>query len=847
MWKATIRSLMGHKLRLILTGLAVVLGVGFVTGTLVLSDTLKSTFDTLFNGVTAGIDVNVRSPKTFSEQSDQGGGGTTHLPVPASLVDDVRRVPGVAAVTGAAESGSAIIVDKKGKAIQHTGPPTLGLSFPEDPLLTSLKVKEGRRPTAPDEVAIDVYTADKYGFRVGDRVAVITNGPARQYSLVATVRIGTADSLLGATVAAFEPATAQRNFNLVGQWSNLTVKAARGVSDTTLRDRISRALAGRYDVVTGKQLAKENANDVQKGIRFFSTFLLVFAGVALLVGTFLIVNTFNIIVAQRTRELALLRALGARRRQVMTSVVGEAIITGLVCAIVGVAFGIVAALGLQAVLGAIGFKLPSTGLVVKPTAIVVGLVVGFVVTVLSSLLPARRATRVAPIEALRDVAAPPATSVRRRVVIGSVVGLAGVALLASGLIGGGIAAVGLGALLIFLGVAFLAPVIARPVAGVLGAPIARVYKLPGRLARDNAVRNPRRTAATAAALMIGLALVTMVTVLASSATVSTNRAIDRAFTADYIVTAKQFGNFPVTFAADLRKLPEIDGVTPFSFGQFKVGGKTKQVSSVDTVEFTKLGKLVVVDGALPSDSDGAALLVDKRAAKDNHWKAGSIASVEFAKTGRVSLTVRAVYDKNQLLGGYLVTDATYRANFTQQFANVVIAKKRGDAADAPARAAVDAVAARYPSVEVRDQTELKAEQRKQINQLLAGILILLVFSVFIALIGVVNTLVLSIHERTRELGLLRAIGMTRRQTRRMIRWESVIIAVFGTLLGMAVGLGFGWALVTALHDQGITDLVVPFTHLIAYVVVAVVAGMVAAVWPAYRASRLNALRAIATD
>ncbi|MCU1460791.1 MAG: hypothetical protein JWO37_866 [Acidimicrobiales bacterium] len=846
MWKATIRSLMAHKLRLILTGIAIVLGVGFVTGTLVLSDTLSATFNNLFRGITAGIDVQVRSPKTFSEQGNQGGGGTQHLPVPETVLSDVERIPGVAAATGEAV-GSAILIDSKGKAIQPTGPPTLGFSFPDDPRLTSLRVKDGRRPRGPTEVAIDVYTANKYGFHVGDQVKVVANGPVQTYTLVATMRIGTADSLLGATVTAFDLPTAQKAFDLVGKYSDINVKSAGGVAATQLRDRINRALKPRYEAVTGSELAKENANDIQKGIGFITTFLLVFAGVALLVGTFLIVNTFNIIVAQRTRELALLRALGAQRRQVMASVVGEAMITGAFCSVVGVGFGVLTAIGLQGLFSAIGFKLPASGLVVQPNSIIVGLVVGFVVTLLSSLLPARRATRVAPIEALRDVAAPPATSARSRIIAGATTGVIGGVALAAGLLGSGISLVGTGALLIFLAVAFLAPLIAKPVAGLIGTPIARIYKLPGKLARENATRNPRRTAATAAALMIGLALVTLVSILAASAQVSTNRAIDRAFTADYIITTKQFGNFPATLADDLRKLPQLSAVTPFAFGQFKLDGSTKQLSSVDPREFAKLGNLKVVEGQLPADTDPAALLVDASEAKAKHWHAGTVVAAEFAKTGKVQLPVKAVYAKNQLIGKYLVTDATFRANFTQQFANIVLAKKAPGVSAQVARAAVDRVAANYPSVDVKDQTQLKADQRKQINQLLSVIFALLLFSIGIALIGVVNTLVLSIFERTRELGLLRAVGMTRRQIRKMIRWESVIIAVFGTLLGMAVGIGFGISLVSALHSQGITDLVIPFSYLLGYLVVAVLAGIVAAIWPARRAARLDILQAISTE
>ena len=441
---------------------------------------------------------------------------------------------------------------------------------------------------------------------------------------------------------------------------------------------------------------------------------------------------------------------------------------------------------------------------------------------------------------------PPVTSTRRRVVAGAAMGVAGVALLLAGLAGGGVSLVGLGALLTFLAVSFLAPLVARPVAGAIGAPIARVFKFPGRMARENATRHPRRTAATAAALMIGLALVTLVTVLSSSAQVSANRAIDHAFTADYIVKTRQFSNFPETLATDLRSLREVEAVAPFAFGQFKIDGATKQMSSVDPREFAKLGNLKAIEGTLPSDKD-IALLVDEKTSTDHHWHAGDVLTVEFSKTGKQQLPIKAVYAKNELIGKYLVTESTFRANFTAQGTNVVVARKASGVSDTQARAAVDRVAKTYPSVEVQDQTELKAEQRKQINQFLFIMLALLIFSILIALIGVVNTLVLSIFERTHELGLLRAVGTTRRQTRRMIRWESVIIAVFGTLLGMVVGVFFGWALVTALHDQGITSLVVPFGYLFVFVVIAVIAGMVAAILPARRAARLNVLLAISSE
>jgi len=847
--KATLRSLRAHKLRLALTGLAIILGVGFVAGSLVLTDTLNATFDNLFKGVDAGIDVRVRSRPTFSEQSDFGGAADERQPVPAPLLAEVQRVPGVRAVAGGAE-GSAIVVAKDGKAIVPMGPPTLGVTFYAERALNQLNLSSGRGPANGSEFALDAATAKKHGFRVGDSVKVVLpNEPPRQFNLVGLFTVGKADTLLGATVSAFDTTTAQRIFQQGEVFNFINVKAADGVAQTELRRRVDQALGGRYEVITGQQLAEADASDVQQGIAFFGIFLQVFAAISLFVGTFLVANTFSIIVAQRTKELALLRALGARRRQVMASVLGEAMITAVVCSVLGGLFGVLMAVLIRLGLDAGGFGLPPGSLVIKPATFVVAFVVGVVVTLVSALVPARRATRVAPVEALRDSPAVGRSAGRVRAALGLATLALGAAAIAFGLIakpGNAVVPVGLGAFLVLLGVAFLSPLIARPVARVLGAPVARFRKLPGRLAQENSVRNPRRTASTAAALMVGLALVTFVSVLAASVKRSSGEAIDRAFTADYIVASDQFQGFSPSLADELGRLPELDTVVGVTFGQWRLNGATKQLGGIDPRAFARLGGFTLKDGSLPSASQ-PGLLVDEKAAEKEKWSVGTVVPMQFAKTGVQRVPIAAIYKKNNLIGAFQVTPAVFDANFATRQDSLVLASKARNVTAEAANKAVQGVVAGFPNLEVKDQTELKASQSSQIDQLLGIVTGLLLLAIVIALLGIVNTLALSIYERTHELGLLRAVGMVRRQLRSMIRWEAVIIAVFGTLLGLVVGVSFGAALVSALHDEGITTLVVPGGSLVFYVVLAALAGVIAAIWPARRAAKLNVLAAIAHE
>ena len=849
MRKSTLRSLLAHKLRLTLTGLAIVLGVGFVAGTLILSDTLNATFDGLFKGINSGIDVQVRSESSFSEIAEAETGD--RQPLPASVLGEIERLDGVQAAAGEVE-GIAILIDKQGKAITPRGPPTLGVTFTDVAGLSTFTIKQGDRPTNGNEIAIDKGTAEKHGFAVGDKVEVLVNGPAREFTLAGVFTVGTADSLLGATVTAFDPATAQEVFDRPAQYSFINVKGAPGASDTELRARVEQGLGGRFDVITGEQLADENASDVQQGIQFFSIFILVFAGIALFVGTFMIANTFSIIVAQRTRELALLRALGALRRQVMISVLGEALIAAVIASGLGVLFGIGMSIGLRGLINAVGFELPAGDLVLAPRTFVVSMLVGIVVTVVSAVAPARRSTRVAPIEALREggAAATPASS-RRRLVAGFLTAGLGAVALAAGLIGGGdnaVSIVGLGVFLVFMGVAFLSPLLARPVARAIGAPIVRLFHLPGKLAQENAIRNPKRTASTAAALMIGLALVTFVSVLSASVKGSISSTIDKQFAADFTVSGGDvFGaGFSPKVADDLSELPEVGTVARLRFGQVKLDGAVEGMGGVEPEKLAELVSLQLSSGAVPSSST-SGLLVSETQAKDHGWKVGTPVALEFARTGTQQIPVRAIYEENEIAGPYLLTLSAFETNFTTAEDSMVLVKVAPGASPERARAAVDRVLKSYPNLEVRDVTELKAESSRQIEQLLSIVTALLGMALVIALLGIVNTLALSTFERTRELGLLRAVGMGRRQVRSMIRWEAVIISVFGALLGLVVGVFFGWALVTALSSEGINTLIVPGGQLVVFVVLAALAGVAAAVLPARRVAKLDVLTAIAHE
>ena len=834
MLRTTLRSLLARKLRLLLSGLAVVLGVAFVSGTFVLTDTLGKVFDDLFEDVNAGSSVAVRGVPALE--------GGAPAPVEAALVDRVRDVDGVAEAVGRVIGYAELVVD--GEPISSGGP-SLGVDLQAGSVLETLTVRAGRAPVGPAEVAVDAATAARVGIDVGDQVQVALAEGLRDVTVTGTVGLGDTDGFAGAALTAFDLESAQAALGEPGTFQEIAVAGEEGVDDAELATRIGAVLPEAVEAVTAAQASAETSAEIKEGLGFFTTALLVFAGISLFVGAFLIFNTFSMLVAQRAKELALLRALGASRRQVTGSVLVEALVVGLLASVLGFVLGIGVAVGLRGVLAALGIDLPEGDLVLAPRTLVVSLGVGVGVTAVAALLPARKAARVAPVEAMRDSGPAEERSLRKRGAAGAVLLVAGIVLLAVGLTQVELALVGLGAAVTFFGVATLSPLVARPVASVLAAPFARMG-VPGKLGRANAVRSPRRTSATAAALMIGLALVSAVSVLGASLKESVGAVVDRSFGADFVLTSSSFQGFSPSVVDQLREAPELDSVLAVRSSELRVRDVTAGVTGLDPDAALDVLQIEVVEGDLDSLDDGA-LAVQDSVASALGLSVGDRVPVTWSETGDAELVIGAVYEENEFLSRLAVGEQVLADNTASDLLEAVGVNSAEGTSPADARRAVDAAVADLPTVTVEDRAEFVAGQRGQVDQLLNAVTVLLVLSVVIAVLGIVNTLALSVVERTRELGLLRAVGLQRRQLRRMIRVESVVIALYGALLGLVVGTGFGWALVRALRDQGITEFSLPVGRLVLVVVAAALAGVLAAALPARRAARLDVLQAVASS
>jgi putative ABC transport system permease protein len=840
-WRVTIKGLLAHKLRLALTALAIVLGVTFIAGTFVLTDTLHNTFDNLFGTIYSKIDFQVRGVAQLGS-----GGGATRNAVPESVLATVRGVPGVQVAAGAV-NGPVEYIGHDGKAISSGGAPTIGLSFNPDQRITPLRLVQGSPPTTPDDVVMDLGTAQKHGFSVGNRVRILLPlAPTKTFTITGLVKFGTANNLAGASLAAFDLPTAQVLLGHVGQFDNINVVTAPGSDKGTVQRAIAAALPAGVEVVTAQTVVNEQTSTISNALGFFNVALLVFAFIALFVGSFTIVNTFSITVGQRTKELALLRIVGASRGQVFRSVLTEAALVGLLASLVGLGLGVLAALGLEALLGVFGVTLPSGPLVFEARTVIVCLVVGVGVTMVSAIGPARRAVRIAPVEAVSEQQVEHEIPMRRRFTWGSGITLAGIAALAVGLVAPAIQLVGLGAVLIFIGVARLAPAVARPMSSVLGRPLARLLGMSGRLGRENSMRSPRRTAQTASALMVGLALVSAIAVFGASLSQSATQSIDKAINADLIVLATNNmgqGTFGTTVPTTAATVPGVTASSSVYGGQFEVRGDIKSLAAVGATNLSDTLNLSMNSGT--SDSLAAGdLLIDATTASNDHLVVGGTVPVKFALTGDTRMRIGGIYQDNQLIGSYLVSDHFFLQHFQNPLPFAVLLKTDGSPG---VQQAVQQALQPYPNVKVQTRAEFEASQAAQVNQLLGLVYALLALAVIIAMIGIVNTLMLSVFERTHEIGLLRAVGMKRRQIRAMIRSESVILALFGAVIGIIVGTLLGIALVSSLHSQGITVTSVPWSNLVVFFVLAGLLGLLAASWPARRAARLDVLAAIAAQ
>ena len=851
MLRVELRGLASRKLRTALTALAVVLGVALIAGTYILTDTINASFDTIFSTASKGVDVSVTPKKAVKQQ------GAPAPAFSATLLDRVRPTPGVKQAAGGVFS-QATIYDKHGKNLSAPSAPGFVTAVEPKPFDPFRYVK-GHTPTTSGEVALDRSTADKAGYHVGDSVRVAGNGPRRTYRLVGIARFGNVGSVAGASVAILTLPEAQSVLDLPGRLDSIDIQAAPGVSPRTLVTRVKAALPRTVTVRTGQQQAKSQANDIRDTFSFLRTILLVFGGVVLFVGAFMIFNTFSITIAQRAREFAMLRTLGASRRQVLRSVVSEAALVGFGSAVIGLLVGIALAPALRALFALFGADLPASGTVLASRTILISLVVGVVVTVLASLSPALRATRVPPIAALREGSVlPPGRLARVRVPLAIILALAGVALLAGGLFGGvtGGGAAGLaggGAAIVFVGVAMMSSVFVRPLAVAVGTPLARTRGVVGTLARENAERNPSRTAATAAALMIGLALVTFVTIFAAGLKSSIRDNVEKAFRGAFVLqnTTQRGQTIPAASARALKAIPGIGVVAEVrtSAANVRGVGGQAQVSGVDGAQLASIYRLVWTRGSPatlralgPSD-----VLVSKQFAESHGLKAGRALSLTTPSDRHVQLTVRGIYrDDAQLLSDLTVATPTMLASFGAPQPAAVLAGLAPGASEAAVQRAAKQAMKPFPTVDVLTKQEYTDEVAKQVNQILTLFYVLLSLAVIVSLFGIVNTLALSIHERTRELGMMRAIGTSRRQVRQIIRYESVITALIGAVLGMVLGVFFAVVVTIPLTDQGFT-LSFPIGTLLFLLVLAALAGVLAAIGPARRASRIDVLEALAYE
>jgi putative ABC transport system permease protein len=838
MRNVTIKGLLAHKLRLALTALAIVLGVTFISGTFVLTDTLNNTFSVLFGNIYQKIDFQVRG----DPQLGSSGANAVRNELPSSLLATVRRVPGVAAAQGDVE-GYAQFVAHDGKPIQTGSAATLGVNFDPDQQVSALHIIAGGPPVTSGDVVMDAGTASKYDFTVGQRVRILFAGTPRTFTITGIAQFGSAGNLAGASLAAFTLPTAQAVLQETGQFDDIAVVTAPGASKPAVQRAIAAVLPAGVQVVTGQTVMNENTAAISQDLSFFSTALLVFAFISLFVGGFTIFNTFSITVGQRTRELALLRIVGASRRQVFRSVLAEAAITGLVASVIGLGLGVLAAVGLEALLRGFGTTLPTGSLVFEPRTVLVGLAVGVGVTVIAAIGPARNAVRIPPIAALSDRQADGGVSLRRRFTGGAAVALAGAVLLAIGLAKPAIALVGAGAVGIFVGVAMLSPAIARPASSVIGRPLARLLGQPGTLGRENSMRSPRRTAQTASALMVGLALVAAMSVFGASLSRSATASVDQAISADLIVTPTGTGELSQLIPSRASAVPGVSTTTTVYSGQFEVQNSLAKLAAVSTAHLADTLMLRMAAGTAAALAQGE-LLIDATTATSKHLSVGDTLPVTFARTGPSTLRIGGIYQANALIGSYLVSARFFTSHFSSRPPAALLLRTNGSGT---VNDAVTSALAAYPNVQVQTRAQYEQTQTAAINKLLGLVYALLALAVLIALIGIVNTLMLSVFERTREIGLLRAVGMKRRQVRTMIRSEAVILAIFGAIIGIIVGTGMGIALVSSLKQQGITDTVVPASSLVIFLLIAALLGLIAASWPARRAARLDILNAIAAQ
>jgi putative ABC transport system permease protein len=849
--RVALRGLLGRKLRATLTAFAVVLGVAMVSGSFILTDTINRSFTAIFDESFENADVVVSS----KEAIDSGDEASESAPgFPASVLQAVLRLPAVDAAVGSVED-EAKLVDENGELVGRGDAPKIGVGVdPSDQRFNPLNLVAGQWPRGGGEIAIDRSTADKKNFAIGERIGVVAEGPVRRFRITGIAEFGSVGSLGGATIAIFDVPTAQRLFRKRGKLDEIQVAGKPGVSPGELIREIRPLLPETARVNTAEARAGEESNEVESGLSIFRYILLGFGGVALFVGSFVIANTLAITVAQRMRELATLRTIGASRRQVLWSVVLEAVIVGLVASLAGLFLGLALAKGLNSLLVAAGIDLPRSSLVFALRTVLVSLTVGVVVTLLASLRPALRASRVPPIAAVREGAVLPRSRLARFGLPTALTVLAvAVALFSYGVFGSGLAtatrllALGVGVVLLFLGVALVAPRLVRPLAAVLGWPGARLGGAAGALARDNATRNPSRTAATAAALMIGLALVTFVAVIAQGLRSSFESSVDELFVADYaLVPQSGFGALGPEVAGAVAKAPGVEVVSSIRAGEGRLDSESVRVNGVDP----KLSSVIALEWYRGSPTLPARLgedggFISRDFADEHDLAVGSPLSVETPSGDFLDVEVRGIFlepEGGSPFAPIVASTAAFDAAYPRPENEFTFVNVRGGPSETKTARLQRALTA-FPDAKVQTREEFKEGQFATLNRLVNLLYALLGLSVVVSLFGIVNTLVLSVFERTRELGMLRAIGMTRRQVRRMIRHEAIVTALIGATLGLGVGMFLAALVTQALSDEGFV-FALPYRSLVFFAIAAVAVGMLAAILPARQASRLRVLKAL---
>ncbi len=859
MLRLGIKSLLAHKIRFALTALTIVIGVAFVVASFVTADSLRSGFDRLAEDINTGTDYTIRGELSFGDITD-----AVSPAVPADLVDDIAAVDGVAIAKGGLFVDGVIPVDGNGEAVTTFGPPVAGGNWLEDESLSQFFLIDGRWPVGGDEFAIDVttYGDDSYDFEIGGTYQVVTPTGPREFTLTGTAQFGFPENAgIGAIFSLFETPTAQEVLGYPGEFTQINARAEAGADIDEVRSRIEAVLPDGIEVLTAEDSVEEFSDATETFIGPFQTILLVFAFIVLFVSMFIISNTFNIVLGQRVRELSLLRAVGATPQQVRRSVLTESAIIGVVASVAGLGLGMLGALGLKGLFNALGASLPGGALPLTLRTVLWALVVGVGFTVAASLVPAIKASRISPVAGLAE-----GSTSDERASLGWKRLASGGLLLAIGLVLTGmglffdfdgatpqLTTLGAGAAITFVAVSVLSPLVARSVVSLLARPLVWIMPISGRLARANAARNPRRTSATAVALTIGLALVTMVSIVGQSLKVSFGERLASAFTADFIVTADTQAGLPKTLSSDIRAAG-IGTPVGFDFDLVQIEADAAPVSTVIETTLTAariedLDEVInvgVTEGSLDGFDPLTGLMIHTDVAENDGLWLGDQVDLTFVSGDRVTTTVAAIFEGSGFWSNWFIDSALHARVATSAFDDVVMVQSAIDDPEA-ARASIDEVLDGYPQAVLEDRQEFQESIESNLNTVLVLVNVFLGFALLIALVGIVNTLTLSVFERIREIGLLRAVGMTRRQMRRMIRWEAAAVSLYGAVVGVVLGAAFGVATATAIPADIIDGVSVLIGQIVFFLVISVVFGLIAALFPAFRASRMNVLDAIADE